>query len=74
MLKADLIANTSACTQDQYTSLKVMSHGRYRLRIVNLSGFTAFTFKINGIKLYIVELDGTTYEPAPVDVLTVGEF
>lgn len=43
----------------------------YRLRILNTGAFAMFFLKIDGHQMSVVETDGTTVEPYPVDSLTI---
>ncbi|KAK0202637.1 laccase [Desarmillaria ectypa] len=40
---------------------------RYRFRIINISGYSGFTFSIEGHSLTIIEVDGIYHEPLTVD-------
>lgn len=45
---------------------------RYRLRIINGSAFSAFTFMIDGHKLTVIEADMTAVQPHTVDRLNLN--
>ncbi|THU81230.1 laccase [Dendrothele bispora CBS 962.96] len=45
-----------------------VEHGkRYRFRIINISAYALFTFSIDQHKLTVIEADGISHEPLPVD-------
>ncbi|KAH9958044.1 ferroxidase [Russula dissimulans] len=43
----------------------------YRLRIINMSAFTAFFFWIDGHNMTIIEADGTDVQESPIDILSI---
>ncbi|KIJ55074.1 multicopper oxidase [Sphaerobolus stellatus SS14] len=44
---------------------------RYRLRVINISGFAQFRFSIEGHSLTIIEADGIPHEPLTVDSFNI---
>lgn len=44
---------------------------RYRFRIINISGYSGYTFSIEGHTLTIIEVDGIYHEPLTVDAFDI---
>ncbi|SJL03817.1 related to Laccase-2 [Armillaria ostoyae] len=44
---------------------------RYRFRIINTSGYSGYTFSIEGHSLTIIEVDGIYHEPLTVDAFDI---
>lgn len=51
--------------------VNVVQGQRYRLRVINISGFAQFQFSIEGHRMTIIEADGIPHEPLTVDSFNI---
>lgn len=45
---------------------------RYRLRLINMSGFAAFNVSLDGHVMRVIEVDGVDVKPVVVNRLTIN--
>ncbi|KIJ32230.1 multicopper oxidase, partial [Sphaerobolus stellatus SS14] len=51
--------------------INVIAGQRYRLRVINISGFAQFRFSIDGHRMTVIEADGIPHEPLTVDSFNI---
>jgi len=56
---------------NENTTLPFEPGKTYRLRIINVSAFSAFYFWIDGHEMNIIEVDGTDVEASPIDLIGI---
>ncbi|KAF9226367.1 Fet3 protein [Gyrodon lividus] len=63
---------TSAVGFNENSTLPFVPGRSYRLRVINVSAFSAFYFWIDGHDMRIIEADGTDVQESPVDMLSIA--
>ncbi|KAH8824577.1 laccase [Flagelloscypha sp. PMI_526] len=54
-----------------WARINVQAGKRYRFRLINIAGYSHFTFGIQGHRLTIIEVDGISHQPLTVDQLNI---